>query len=109
MHMEGTARSCLGFPSKKGLGALSNRACLGIAKNNKAKFGPCEGYIEAPRIAQEANALVLIRAYTRQDDVVLLTPLERIHAAHLYLHVLVMRWETVSVTACTGSHIVRGC
>lgn len=45
--------------------------------------GQC--HVEAPRVIEEADALVLVGADTRQDDEVLLPALERVHAGNLHL------------------------
>lgn len=48
-------------------------------------LGSGQRHIETTWVIQEANALVLIGTNTRQDDEVLLSALESIHAGNLHL------------------------
>ena len=62
------------------------RSCLWVSQDDQAKLGTSEGYIEPARVAEEADALVLIGAHTRKNDVILLAALEGVHTADLHLH-----------------------
>ena len=56
---------------------------FGVAEYNQAPAGPCNGYIEAPTIAQEANFTMLIRSHSRKDDDFFFTPLVAVNALDL--------------------------
>ena len=48
-------------------------------------LGSRERHVQASRVVEEADALVIVGAHTRQDDEVLLASLEGVHAGHLDL------------------------
>lgn len=48
-------------------------------------LGSGQRHVETPWVIQEADALVLIGTYTRQDDEVLLSALEGIYAGNFHL------------------------
>ncbi len=56
---------------------------LGVADDNNGKLGSGERHVEAPGVGEEADALVLVRTHTGDDDDVLLPPLEGVNARHL--------------------------
>ena len=53
-----------------------------IANDNNAVARSRQGHVQAARIVQEADALVLVRAHARHDDKVLLSTLKGIHASN---------------------------
>lgn len=53
-----------------------------IANDNNAVTGPRQSHVQAARIVQETDALVLVRTYARHDDEIFLSPLKSIHASN---------------------------
>ncbi len=62
-----------------------------IANDDDTESRPSHGNVQPPRVVQEPNALVLVGPDARENDEVLLPPLEGVHAGHLdllvHLHV----------------------
>jgi len=56
---------------------------LRIADDDDAVAGARHGHVEAARVVQEADTLVLVGAHARHDDQVLLATLERVHRRDL--------------------------
>src|SRR5947209_15027132 len=61
------------------------RQNFGVAQNDKTIFGSRHGHIQAPWIAQEANALVVVRSHARQHNEIFLSALECINRCNLDL------------------------
>jgi hypothetical protein len=56
---------------------------LGVTEDNDTVFRPRQRNVQPPRVAQEPDALMLVASDAGEDDVVLLSPLERIDARDL--------------------------
>mmetsp|Transcript_17786 Transcript_17786/g.49791 ORF Transcript_17786/g.49791 Transcript_17786/m.49791 type:complete len:242 (+) Transcript_17786:915-1640(+) len=56
---------------------------LGVAQHHHAVLCAGQRNVEAPRVVEKPDALVLVGADARQDDVVLLATLEGVHAGDL--------------------------
>lgn len=50
---------------------ISSVAYLGVTHDDAAVFGACQCHVQTARIVEEANALVLVGARARQDNVIL--------------------------------------
>ena len=58
---------------------------LGVAEKDQTVLGPGEGDVEAARVVEESDALMLVAPHTGDDDVILLPSLERVDAGHFDL------------------------
>jgi len=64
---------------------------LWVAQHDQAVPRAREGDVEAARVGEEADALRLVRADAREDDEVLLAPLEGVYRGDLHLRVQLLR------------------
>ena len=55
---------------------------LRIPKNDSTVLCPRKSNVQPPGVIQEANSLMLVAPNATQDDVVLLSSLERVDARH---------------------------
>lgn len=58
---------------------------FGIAQDNGTEFRSCKGDVESAGVVQESDALMIVASYAAENDVVLFSTLEGIHAGHFYL------------------------
>lgn len=68
---------------------------LGITEYNHTVLRTGQGDVQTPRVVQETDTLVFVAPNTTEDDVVLLTTLERVDRGHLDLLVQVFLQRTV--------------
>ena len=59
--------------------------CCCKRDNQDGVLGACEGDVEAARVVEETDALMVVRAHAGENDEVLFAALERVHARHLDL------------------------
>mmetsp|Transcript_63118 Transcript_63118/g.86779 ORF Transcript_63118/g.86779 Transcript_63118/m.86779 type:complete len:315 (+) Transcript_63118:1342-2286(+) len=57
----------------------------GVAQHDHAVTCPGKRHVHAPRVGEEADALVLVGPHARKNDEVLLATLEGVHASHFNL------------------------
>mmetsp|Transcript_1632 Transcript_1632/g.4614 ORF Transcript_1632/g.4614 Transcript_1632/m.4614 type:complete len:387 (+) Transcript_1632:158-1318(+) len=74
-----------------------------VAEQDQTVPRACESDVQPPRIAQEANTLVLVRPHTAQNNHVLLAALERVHGRHL--HVFISRGRQRPRTFQVMAHV----
>mmetsp|Transcript_20151 Transcript_20151/g.59677 ORF Transcript_20151/g.59677 Transcript_20151/m.59677 type:complete len:538 (-) Transcript_20151:1838-3451(-) len=70
---------------------------LWVAQHDQAVPRAREGDVEAARVGEEADALRLVRADAREDDEVLLAPLEGVYRGDLHLRVQLLRQGAVAL------------
>ena len=70
---------------------------LGVAKNDDSVLGSRQRHIQSARVVQETDTLVFVASYTTEDNVVLLTTLECVHAGHFNLLVQILLKRTIEL------------
>mmetsp|Transcript_35643 Transcript_35643/g.84468 ORF Transcript_35643/g.84468 Transcript_35643/m.84468 type:complete len:405 (-) Transcript_35643:1640-2854(-) len=87
------------------------REHLRVPEDDDAVLGSGQGDVQAPWVVQETDPLVLVRPDAREDDVVLLTALERVDARHLNVLVELLPQAAVAQHHVDDVHpltLVRG-
>ncbi|RUS31225.1 hypothetical protein BC938DRAFT_478226 [Jimgerdemannia flammicorona] len=70
---------------------------LGITQDHHAILGPGQRNVQPPGIVQETDALVLVASHQAQNDIVLFSALEGVHARDLYLFVEILAHRPVEL------------
>lgn len=73
---------------------------LWISQNHASVFSTSQCDVESTRIVQETDSLVVVASDTAEDDVVLLSSLERIDAGHLDVLVKLLLERAVKLHVC---------
>lgn len=70
---------------------------LWIPENDNAVLGTSESDVEASRIVQETDSLVLVAPNTAEDDIILFSALERVHAGNFNLLIQVFLQRAIKL------------
>ena len=105
-YLENIARSTA-FAAESHKVSLTNSGHLKAKDNASDALGSGERHIESAWVVQEADALVLVGAHTRQHDKVLLASLEGVHARHLdLLHTLERKLSSATEPNGTNGDVI---